>query len=369
MTCYLTANNELHQVWVDGVDKTASVAATGDMNNWGSRKTLTFDDTASVLAIRAKDNSCGCACGGLAIECSSTDVNSEWNMNSETHRANWVVASKPSFSVPPAPDNRGHQWYQVGYKCDPLEFLEPRGGTTTYADSTIGNDDMCEAAGGGRYWYFLYGNASAGGGGDPHFHTFGGIYFSWQGICDLILMKTSQMTDTNSELLVHIRTKKVRKWSAISDIAIQIDKDVVEIGSKSGKFVLNGKEVESAKSDLFSVTKSFPTAQKLIVVYNFEFQKNRKLEVKANSRSQMLSVTFRGHYPNSTTGLVGSPFYPGYFSRDGRNMTEKEVKPFVESWQINDKDPHLFQENREPQFPAKCEYYEPPKKLPFVKDI
>ena len=46
-------------------------------------------------------------------------------------------------------------------------------------------------------------------------------------------------------------------------------------------------------------------------------------------------------------------------------MTEKEVKPFVESWQINDKDPHLFQENREPQFPAKCEYYEPPKKASF----
>ena len=131
VTCYLTANNELHQVWVDGVDKTASVAATGDMNNWGSRKTLTFDDTASVLAVRAMDNESGCNNGGFAIKCSSTNVNSEWNMNSETHRANWVVASKSSSSVPPTPDNRGHQWYQVGYKCDPLEFLGPRAGTTT----------------------------------------------------------------------------------------------------------------------------------------------------------------------------------------------------------------------------------------------
>merc|ERR1711981_1368979 len=67
VTCQLTADNYINQVWVDGADVTSSVI--GDLNNWPELKTLTFADTASKLAIKANDAEQGCANGGFIIKC------------------------------------------------------------------------------------------------------------------------------------------------------------------------------------------------------------------------------------------------------------------------------------------------------------
>ena len=101
----------------------------------------------------------------------------------------------------------------------------------------------------------------AGGGGDPHFNAFGEIFYTWQGSCDAILMKTPKWNSTDPEISIHIRTGKVRKWSAIHAVAVKIEKDVIEIGSTDGKLLLNGRESESIESDLFSVSKDFSKSQ------------------------------------------------------------------------------------------------------------
>lgn len=199
-------------------------------------------------------------------------------------------------------------------------------------------------------------SSNAGGGGDPHFLGFGGIDFTWQGHCDTVLMKTPNYSNTETAVEVHIRTRMVRKWSAIDAIAIKIGQDVVEIESNQGKLVLNRNEVESIQTDSFSVVKSISISHDRIVLYKFVIDKDKKLDVKVNTRSKMVYTMFNGDYPPGTVGLLGSPHSPGFFTRDGKNMEGKDINSFAESWQVNESDPRLFHVSRQPQFPSKCLY-------------
>jgi len=204
---------------------------------------------------------------------------------------------------------------------------------------------------------------SVGGGGDPHFFGFGQVFFSWQGICDTILIKTPKVGGVEPNIEIHIRTRRVRHWSAIDAIAIKVGHYVAQIGSNDGRlildknFILNGSEVDSFQTDMFSVTKSFFGLQKSIILYEFVFGKEKKLEIKVNTKAKMIYTTMSGNFPQGTDGLLGSPHNPGRFARDGTNMTGFDVNVFAETWQVRDSDNQLFQERRIPQFPMKCLYY------------
>jgi len=210
---------------------------------------------------------------------------------------------------------------------------------------------------------------NAGGGGDPHFHAFGGIFFSWQGICDIILIKSPNMGGEELELSVHVRTRRVRSWSAVDVVAVQLGEDVVEIGSGDGKLFINGEESDRKKFEAFSIMKSFHLTRKNVVLYNFDFGNKRKLEVEANMRTEMLYITLVGVYPRGTVGLLGSPHSPGMFARNGTNMTGMDVNTFSETWQVGKGDPKLFRRMEAPQYPSKCCYSQGCNRLSKKKNI
>lgn len=197
---------------------------------------------------------------------------------------------------------------------------------------------------------------TAGGGGDPHFFGFGGMFFTWQGHCDIILTKTPKIANMENNVEVHIRTRKVRRWSCIDAIALKVGKDVLEIGSEEGNLLQNGSEIESTKTDSLKVVKSSSALQAKVVLYEFIFDKDKRLEVKVNIRTKMIYIALGGNYPKDTVGILGSPHNPGLFARDGTDMSHMDVNKFVESWQVRHDDPQLFQENRKPQHPSKCLY-------------
>ena len=167
-------------------------------------------------------------------------------------------------------------------------------------------------------------------------------------------MKSPIFGDTEPELSVHIRTKRQRKWSIIGDAAIQVGKDILEIGG-DGKLHKNGEEVDIVEAKLYSVTKS-PVREK-IKLYTFDFGNGRKLEVKANTRSAMLFTNLSGNFPHGTVGLLGSPHKTGMFARDEPNIKATNVDSFVQSWQVKDSDPKLFKKIEGPQYPTKCCYF------------
>ena len=170
----------------------------------------------------------------------------------------------------------------------------------------------------------------------------------------MILAKTPTFGRNDIDLQIHVRTRRIRKWSAIDGVAFKVCNDVGEIDSNEGKLIINGAIVESLQTETFKVTKS--KLKKKIMQYEFVFDENTIFEVKVNTRGQMIFVNLKGEYPEGTVGILGSPHNPGLFSRDGILMTKKEIDAFVESWQIQDLDPQLFHERRHPQYPSKCLY-------------
>ena len=206
--------------------------------------------------------------------------------------------------------------------------------------STIYNNDN---------WYL-----NAGGGGDPHLVGFGGNLFTWQGACTVVLLAAPPSTQgKHDDLQIHIRTKRIRKWSCIDAIALKMGGDVVEVDSNEAKLFRNGSEVSSIQTARISVNK--PMAKKKKVIYNFILDGDKYVEVTANKRTQMIFLNLHGNYSSETKGILGSPANPGFFGRDGKAM-QGDVNLFVEEWQINDSDPQIFRTRPFPQFPDKCSY-------------
>ena len=153
--CKFTVNNYIEKVWVDGVDMTSNVQ--GPLKLWTQEKTLSFSDSASVLAVKANDAESGCANGGFAIKCASTNAKSKWNMDSGSDRTKFLVSSALGGYKTPSKDSSGRDWYKKGYSYRTSEFGVPLVGQTTYADSVIKVNDMCGKRSEDSHWHFLFG--------------------------------------------------------------------------------------------------------------------------------------------------------------------------------------------------------------------
>lgn len=198
----------------------------------------------------------------------------------------------------------------------------------------------------------------AGGGGDPHFFTFAGTLFSWQGVCDLVFLKSPSISNGDA-LEIHIRTRKVRHWSAIDSVALKMQQTVIEIRSTDEHLMLNGTALKSNQANPLIHTDTLKVVSgkhKKTLTYDFTFDEDKTMEAKVNLRTQMIYLTLSGNFSNETHGLLGAPQKPGLFDRDGNEMSPKNVNAFVESWQKNDKDPQLFEIARIPQYPSSCLY-------------
>jgi hypothetical protein len=113
VTCKFTVDNKVHNVYIDGQDKTRAVR--GQKNNWTKKKTITFDSSATSMAIFASDYENGCRNGGLAMVCSTRDRNSPWNM--DTSNANmFVVASSRNANDKPASNWQAKNYNPTGQR-------------------------------------------------------------------------------------------------------------------------------------------------------------------------------------------------------------------------------------------------------------
>ena len=70
----------------------------------------------------------------------------------------------------------------------------------------------------------------------------------------------------------------------------------------------------------------------------------------------MIYTKLSGNYPQHTEGILGSPHQTGLLSRNGDYIPSTNINAFTETWQVSDKDSHLFNTDRAPQFPSRCLY-------------
>jgi von Willebrand factor type D domain len=103
------------------------------------------------------------------------------------------------------------------------ETVCPNGAMVTYyAENVIGAGRLCSQS-------LCKKCTSAKCGGDPHFMTYDGTSYTYHGQCDLVMAKTKDIDGSGLPLDVHARTTIKNDWSYVSNAAVKIGGDILEI--------------------------------------------------------------------------------------------------------------------------------------------
>mmetsp|Transcript_12877 Transcript_12877/g.24181 ORF Transcript_12877/g.24181 Transcript_12877/m.24181 type:complete len:474 (+) Transcript_12877:173-1594(+) len=199
-------------------------------------------------------------------------------------------------------------------------------------------------------------------GGDPHFIGFKQKLVTFQGECTLILLDSPAATAIGDDVTVHVRTTRKFDFSYISGVAMKVGDDVIEIKPDATLF-LNGNlisEDSSMSGFPIALKKAATGTAKFILSYSFDLGHGRVIDIRANMKRNMMFVSTKGHFPEATQGMLGSPGHDALVSRDGKNLSEIDVNTYGESWQVKDVDPKLFMDPLGPQYPQRCLYEDAP---------
>jgi len=207
--------------------------------------------------------------------------------------------------------------------------------------SDFRNDFPDARAGSMQVW--VTGDHSISAGGDPHFCTFRNQHYDFHGHCDLILLEASHFGQGKG-LSVHIRSSAHKKiFSYISDAAIRIGNDVLEVGG-GGQHFFNGKHLPSLASETIGGYKmEHTTTKKGRAVYKIFFDGHQHLIIR--EYKNWITVTVKHPLDEDfagTVGLMGSYETGSWVSRDGQR-THHDVNEFGLDWQVRASDGLLFQ--------------------------
>jgi hypothetical protein len=194
-------------------------------------------------------------------------------------------------------------------------------------------------------------------GGDPHFKTWLGQRFDFQGECDLVLIHTEAF-ESGLGLDVHIRTKIRRDFSYISSAVLRMGKDVLEVGSK-GVYFLNGVAGADLPSEFSGF--AFSHTQPLDQQHVFEVHLGGQERIKLKTYKDFVSVLVeQGNFKHlgGSIGLMGDFDNGNMLARDGTTVLEDPIA-FGQEWQVLDTEPTLFQSLRFPQHPFECTFPSP----------
>lgn len=210
-------------------------------------------------------------------------------------------------------------------------------------------------------------------GGDPHFKTWDGTKFDYHGECDLVLLDHPSFNDGQG-LRVHIRTTRVKYFSYIEKVALQIGDETLEFTNDVENFMINGEPVPHKKKHHetklggFVVRRDPKAISVRIADGTGPHQRSGAAKIDFISRKNGFpavivdggaSDVFKG-----SLGLLGEWATGQTLARDGKTVipvSKHEATDFALEWQVRDNEPMLFQEARFPQFPTTCT---PPDKMP-----
>jgi hypothetical protein len=186
-------------------------------------------------------------------------------------------------------------------------------------------------------------------------------HFEYHGQCDMILTKDPQFAD-GLGLEVQIRTKLVRFWSYIKDVAIRIGDDILEIEGAGDPEVGETRYWMNLEYNghLESIG-GFP------VSLHVRSKVKRRFEIDLNSKfpgqkiviylyKEFVKVDFVNGSEESygnTMGMLGDFKTGETRARDGTTVID-DFTQFGNEWQVRPFEDMLFHDISDPQFPKRC---------------
>jgi hypothetical protein len=206
--------------------------------------------------------------------------------------------------------------------------------------------------------------SKASGSGDPHFKTWTGDKFDHHGECDLVLVDNPSFGN-GLGLRMHVRTTRVKYFSYIEEVALQIGNDVLQFNNDAQNFLINGAKVEEQQRWRETLLAGYTVRRdKKTISVRLDKDTNAKIDFIAR-KNGFPAVIVDGGISNifkESLGLLGEGSSGKKLARDGiTEMTDPDATAFALSeWQVRDTGPMLFQTARFPQFPTTCT---PPRKM------
>lgn len=214
--------------------------------------------------------------------------------------------------------------------------------------------------------YDKHGSAACKGahcGGDPHFLTYEGTGYTYHGQCDLVMARSADINDSGLRLDIHARTSITADWSYISEAAVRIGDDVLEVDSH-GAHYLNGQSnitFPFALGGRYMVNQTvkevFPGMYRTDTLIDLEVQGDENDDgtdvIRISGFKGLLSITVDAMLQD-TYGMLGIHGKEGMIGRDLTTVLTDPNQMGIE-WQVRDDEPKLFRDsNRAPQFPTQC---------------
>lgn len=185
------------------------------------------------------------------------------------------------------------------------------------------------------------------GGGDPHFRTWTGQHFGFQGACDMVLLTAPQL-----DLDIHIRTKIRQDYSYISSVAVRLEDDILEVTTnKHHDHYLNGvKNAPLTQLGGYALFHGQPSE----LERGFRIRLADDEVIHIRTWKDFASVTIRNGSPQhfrGALGLMGSFQNGRLVARDGVTPIQ-DPAALAREWQV--RQDNLFQTLQIPQYPQEC---------------
>ncbi|GAX22400.1 hypothetical protein FisN_14Hh013 [Fistulifera solaris] len=187
--------------------------------------------------------------------------------------------------------------------------------------------------------------------GDPHVKTWTGHVFDFHGACDIVLAHVPAFNNEQG-LDLHVRMTMRDDWSYISEAALKIGNDVLQVGTNA-EYYLNG--VKSAALPLTVGGFAVKVVHKTEKTHRFDIDLKEQGKIRIKVYNEFLGVNFQkaGSDFQHATGIMGEFETGALLSRNGQVVADTNV--YGQEWQVHDDELQLFQEKKGPQYPEACE--------------
>lgn len=195
---------------------------------------------------------------------------------------------------------------------------------------------------------------------DPHFKTWSGKHFDYQGECDLVLAYLPNFQN-GVGLTVHVRTRNEGFYSIVSGAAFRVGNAIFEFDHQNiGKpeFYVDGVAIpelpfEDEYFHVSFVTIVSETFGQVVDIYEVSLGNGSSINIEVMGMWAMLNINVKGQDAKGSTGLSGNFPAGKMYARDGKTNLGGDHNAYGSEWQVQEDEPKLFRSipNGHPQAP------------------